>query len=621
MSSSSWTSTFGRKANIFVQPLLILASLEGSLQLLSYAAGQFEVVGLGDAAAWLLGTRGTGTGALSKFALVVVFLLALPFVHARVRASRPKKALRTCKGGKVFPQDTPARTSRSTTPSGRATPAPTPVEPNHKIIKAAMKEDQFDVVMAEFERIRVEGTTNSTTYDMVVYMHARHGKADKISALIAQMLDEHLEPRPCTYRTAFVAWAEAAGTEVAEQGANQVVKMLQEKGLDVSAVYQEFAVALTKSGDVARLERLLEKMVNLGEKPSEETIMWLIGNHVKAGRIARVQELHEDFASVLTKGRSFSALISVTSRAGDFEAASGWLAKMKDAGFEPDVWDHNTVLGACVKLGEVGSASAWMEAMDAAGLPLDMYTFNHMLSVCAKAGDVDTATRTLAKLECAGLAPDAYSYNSALGACARAGDITTARRWLARMEAAGVQLDIYTFSTLLSTCAKAGSLSDLFEWMSLMKRHGIEADIITCNTILNACATAGDLARCERLFENFQTTIGMPPNSVTYAIMAKACAAAGNVARIESLEKEMLNRGVPLSEHFVCSHLTALGAARPWRPEVAEEVFHHAREAGIEVNRPMLLALSRAVGWSRCDKLVGQQVRRRLLLTPRAPAK
>eukprot|EP00811_Abedinium_folium_P005387 NODE_14962_length_1076_cov_1.328767.p1 GENE.NODE_14962_length_1076_cov_1.328767~~NODE_14962_length_1076_cov_1.328767.p1 ORF type:complete len:260 (+),score=83.63 NODE_14962_length_1076_cov_1.328767:1-780(+) len=259
--------------------------------------------------------------------------------------------------------------------------------------------------------------------------------------------------------------------------------------------------------------------------------------------------------------------------------------------------------------------------MEEAGLPLDMYTFNHMLGVCSKAGNIDAATRTMDKMESAGFMADAYSFNSILGACARAADVASARKWLARMEAAGVQLDIFTFSTLLSTCAKTGSISDLFEWVGLMSRHGIEADIITCNTVLNACATAGDLACCERLFDKFQNKLGLTPNSITYAIMAKACAAAGSIARIEELESEMCKRGVPLSDHFVCSHLTALGAARPWRPDVAEAVFCRARESGIELNRPVLLALSRAVGWSRCDKLVGPQLRRKLLLAPRAPAK
>merc|ERR1719410_1561718 len=142
-----------------------------------------------------------------------------------------------------------------------------------------------------------------------------------------------------------------------------------------------------------------------------------------------------------------------------------------------------------------------------------------------------------------------------------------------------------------------------------MHAAGVTADVVVYSCVLDACAKAADVSRARRIFEQMKAQ-GLRPNVVAYSSLARPSAHSGDWQEVERLAAEMEAAGLSLNDYFLHTLLTAYASARPRQSHRAEAAFRRAASMGVQANKHVVSALSRAVGRARAGELVQEMSRR-----------
>merc|ERR1740121_715252 len=177
-----------------------------------------------------------------------------------------------------------------------------------------------------------------------------------------------------------------------------------------------------------------------------------------------------------------------------------------------------------------------------------------------------------------------------------------AEYWHGKMIEKGVQPNAYSFSALINAFAKAGEVDAASSHLKKMEKARVPGDVVVYSGVLDACAKANDMDKAVAIFRQMRVA-GIRPNVVAYASLARPFAHAGDWQKVEELAKEMQSYHLEMNAYFLYTLLIAHASARPRQAERAEAAFKAACDRGIEINKHVLSALSRAVGRARCHQL------------------
>ena len=289
----------------------------------------------------------------------------------------------------------------------------------------------------------------------------------------------------------------------------------------------------------------------------------------RAGSAANVRMANMQFNALLAIGHSVEAAIEgvlATCTRGGFtpsqsicvnvlhaldkhstpEAVLAWLARMREAGMQPDTAACNVQLKAIMRLtppdftGAAALLSSMMRSLSAGGAagypPPDEVSFNTVITAMGTAGRPDKAEDILHSMLDAGFAPSRITFTAVVSAFARARRPADAARTLWRMIDAKVLPDAMALNTALSAYANVADVPGARKLLAWFEEHArdelpcAQPDLISYNTLLLACVRAEKPAEAEAAFAQLLAA-GLQPNQVSYSTVLNAHAKAADGKR------------------------------------------------------------------------------------------
>lgn len=231
--------------------------------------------------------------------------------------------------------------------------------------------------------------------------------------------------------------------------------------------------------------------------------------------------------------------------------------------------------------------------------------YTAVLTACAKAGDVERAEKWMQRMQVTGASATVYTYSAMFSACAKAKDATKAKFWFQKMVSDGVSPNAHSYGALIHACAKAGDVDAASHYLRSMGEAGICADVVVYGAVLDACAKARNPERAKEVHKQM-IQHGVQPSIISYATLARPFAQRGDWIQVERLSAERSANGLPMNEYFLYTLLLAYALAQPRQADRAEAAFREAATDGVDANQHVMVALARAIGRARCQKLVAE---------------
>lgn len=398
-----------------------------------------------------------------------------------------------------------------------------------------------------------------------------------------------------------------------------------------TSIYNNYIDLCMKAADVEEGNACLVQMFTQASSPNNQSAVRR-ATHVcaknchPANMKRMLQTMH--LANTPPDAALYMSLISACAHHGRILQADMWFAEMTDAGHSPRISVCSDMVRACARVSSAEKAGVWFERLlecdkEAATIAASMnesrvhkellqkkQCYSIVISMFAKVGNFTEADRCLRQMQVDGCAPDIFDWNNVLSACCKVGNIAAGKHCIERMIEAGLTPDSYSYNNVLNACAQLKDMEALGEWVRYMAELEVTADVVMCNTVLNACVKAEHPVLAMTLFQKMREPDANPKaNEISYAIVARLHAGKGEWHIVEKLLDEMVADNYVMNGHHYRALFLAYGTARPRQSQRAEERLLLAKADGVEVNRPVQLALASAVGWPRCNQLLGRRVR------------
>eukprot|EP00752_Nemacystus_decipiens_P004588 g4188.t1 len=279
----------------------------------------------------------------------------------------------------------------------------------------------------------------------------------------------------------------------------------------------------------------------------------------------------------------FNDVLEAFGKQGQFRRAlSLFEVDMPKAGVEPDLRTWSNLVGACRAGGESGTrAVALVSRMRDAGFEPDVWCFNQCLSAASKAGEWELAFRLLEDMGEAGVQPDSYSYSAAMKACVEAEEWQMVPVILDGIREAenGEPPSVWHFNICIDAYGKSG------EWqagLNLLRKDmpaaGVSPDVASYASCMDAAGKAGEWEAALALWDEL-TSLPLKPTELTYNIAIDVCGKAGLVDRALALLAESRATGFPPSLISLNSAIDASARAGRWQS--ASTIFRDIGRAGL----------------------------------------
>lgn len=461
-------------------------------------------------------------------------------------------------------------------------------------------------------RIKTDVLCDAESFHAVIRGSLRAKDHARAQQWLSKMIESEVKPNTHTFNV-FIESHMSAG-DVA--GMESCLGQMHASGLSPNKFTYDMMIQMHASDvDGSQMEKYAEQMMQEGFLPGSKSYNAIISHYVQAANMDAALRWAVALKSCTkSKINCCGEIVSLWAKKGSCRESEGWLEKMLLAGIRPSREACTSVIGACAKSGDLVRADRLYNSLSGQGVYPKAHAITAVICACAKSGNTSMGKMWIERIDSTDLL-DPSVYRQALSAYAKMGDVAGASAYMTKMEARGVIPDFFAHNSMLHACVKANDLESMSHWLQVMDGRNIQCDTIACNTVMNAYAAVGDTDRVMRIFDRMQGE-GMSPDDVSYAIAAKACAVKGDVLKVKKLMNEMLAQGLKMRDHHLCAMLLAHTNGQPWQPDKAEATFRFGVAAGAEVTRPVVIGLARAVGWSRCNQIVGSRDRRRIISQP-----
>lgn len=311
----------------------------------------------------------------------------------------------------------------------------------------------------------------------------------------------------------------------------------------------------------------------LGKRPKS-----FIGKCVQSGRYDLVFLHIRVFPQT---ARSFSLLLSMSLKSGDYDRVLELVKIREEIGLEPDSYSYNAHISALGKLGKLEEAKKVFE--DAIDSQNDsIYVYNTMLDAYARSGELDGAQEVWNGISIAGLVPDSVSYVGIMRAWSLQKDITTVLSYFQEMTQQEIHPDPHAFTIVLDCITKTGHpIGGLWleDFVQSMESSGVDMNPHILSAMINAFSRQKlDSENIQFVFQTIQKfrqksklgnavygswidfciRMGIPetvmdlwkafkrdnhtPNSHIYTLLLKACCLMKPTSGVHHLVEELTQR-------------------------------------------------------------------------------
>ncbi|CAK9053097.1 unnamed protein product [Durusdinium trenchii] len=297
---------------------------------------------------------------------------------------------------------------------------------------------------------------------------------------------------------------------------SQLLQMLQQKGLELSAVPFNAAMRyrngkLGWEGNLVAIEELKSDHMTLN------TLVQSCGERLAWQAAISVVKAASPWLDVSPDSMSFNTAISACARAHEWQQSFALLFEMEALRISPTVVSFNAAITAAADW-EV--ALQLLQMIQSRRLAPDLLSFNSAMSSCRLAWTV--VLQLLKTLQTEGLRPDVVSFNAALAAVASSGELRDWERALALLDtlhASGNAPDLISFNTAVESCGGAKRWDVALGHVEELLKAGLEPDLNTATAVARVCGHAGEW---QRVFAFWQMT-SVEPDGKLYGTLFLAC--------------------------------------------------------------------------------------------------
>ncbi|RYR55199.1 hypothetical protein Ahy_A06g030450 isoform A [Arachis hypogaea] len=337
-----------------------------------------------------------------------------------------------------------------------------------------------------------------------------------------------------------------------------------------AASYNTMIAGYSENGKVLKARKLFDQMREEGVEM--ERISWnsmisgaLVEMYCKCNEIVAAQTA---FSEVSERDlATWNALISGYARCNRIRVIGELLLRMKDDGFEPNVYTWNGIIAGYVENKLYNLAIKLFIEMQSLNLRPDIYTIGIVLAACSKLSTMERGKQVHAYsiragydtnvyigaalvdmyAKCGGFRycyvvynrislPNLVSHNAMLTAYAMHGDWEEGIALFRQMLARKVRPDDVTFLSVLSLCVHVGSVEIGHECFLLMDTYNVTPTLKHYTCMVDLLSRAGKLKRAYELVKNMP----MEADSVTWSALLGGCYIHSEVELGEIAAKKLI---------------------------------------------------------------------------------
>ncbi|XWS48604.1 hypothetical protein CRYUN_Cryun13aG0091200 [Craigia yunnanensis] len=393
---------------------------------------------------------------------------------------------------------------------------------------------------------------NAISCNTVIVGYCENGNVSKAKELFDQMKIMAIKKDIISWNTMISGYV---NNSLFDEALNLFKHVLMEDGIEPDSF--TLGSALTACADKAslRLGREIHSQAIVRGLQSNTFVGGaLVEMYCKCQDLVAAQNAFNEVSERDTA--TWNALISGYARCNQIENIQYLLRKMKEDGFEPNVYTWNGIIAGHVENDLHDKAIQLFSEMQTSNMRPDIYTIGIILPACSRSATIEWGKQVHAHSVRCGYDADVYigaalvdmyakcgsiqhallaynrisepnlvSHNAMLTAFAMHGHGEDGIALFRRMIANGFSPDHVTFLSALSSCVHVGSIEMCQKLFYLMQQHDVKPTIKHYTCMIDLLSRAGQLNEAYELIKR----VPMEADSVMWGALLGGCVIRGNV--------------------------------------------------------------------------------------------
>ncbi|XP_015972034.1 pentatricopeptide repeat-containing protein At5g08510-like [Arachis duranensis] len=402
----------------------------------------------------------------------------------------------------------------------------------------------------------------AASYNTMIAGYSENGKVLKARKLFDQMREEGVEMERISWNSMISGYVDNFMLEEAfilfQDSLNEGI---EPDSFTIGSLINGCAdMACIETGEVIHSHAIVRGLHSNSFVGGALVEMYCKCNEIVAAQTAFSEVSERDLAT-------WNALISGYARCNRIRVIGELLLRMKDDGFEPNVYTWNGIIAGYVENKLYNLAIKLFIEMQSLNLRPDIYTIGIVLAACSKLSTMERGKQVHAYsiragydtnvyigaalvdmyAKCGGFRycyvvynrislPNLVSHNAMLTAYAMHGDWEKGIALFRQMLVRKVRPDDVTFLSVLSLCVHVGSVEIGHECFLLMDTYNVTPTLKHYTCMVDLLSRAGELKRAYELVKNMP----MEADSVTWSALLGGCYIHGEVELGEIAAKKLI---------------------------------------------------------------------------------
>ncbi|KAK7381420.1 hypothetical protein VNO78_34096 [Psophocarpus tetragonolobus] len=307
--------------------------------------------------------------------------------------------------------------------------------------------------------------------------------------------------------------------------------------------------------------------------------------------ISQCWEVYEEMGrlGIHRNAYTFNIMTHVLCKDGDTDKVNGFLEKMEEEGFEPDLVTYTTLVNSYCKKRRLEDALYLYKIMYVRGMMPNLITHTALMNGLCEEGKVKEAHQLFHQMVHRGIEPDIVSYNTLVTGYCREGKMQMCKSLLHEMIGNGISPDSVTCWLIVEGYARGGKLLSVLNTIVELKRFRIKIpEDVYDYLIVLLCNEGRPFAARSFLLRISQD--GYIPKMNTYSKLLESLCEFNNVEGALILKSEMVNKNMKLNLAAYRAVISCL--CRVNRTPEAEGLFEEMVASGIlpdvEISRALV---------------------------------
>ncbi|KAL6972138.1 hypothetical protein U1Q18_031828 [Sarracenia purpurea var. burkii] len=231
---------------------------------------------------------------------------------------------------------------------------------------------------------------------------------------------------------------------------------------------------------------------------------------------------------------TWNVLMSGYAHRNQIETTLNLLQKMKEDGFDPNIYTWNGIISGNVENGHYESAMQLFIELQTSNLRPDIYTVGIILPACAKLATIERGKQVHAYAMRSGYESDVHIGAALVDMYAKCGNLNHALVACNRIS----NPNLISQNAMLSAYAISGHGEEGIAFFRKMLLDGFKPDNITFLSVLSSCVHEGSVERGREFF-NLMHYYNVKPTLKHYTAMVDLLSRAGKICEAFAVMKEM----------------------------------------------------------------------------------